>query len=92
MTVTTRGFYHKMWDTQMGEETFGDAGTMSGEQLRDKLRALRAEARRPAHTLITSSAVSLCRSNMCVCTGLQVQRLEAEALKRGDGNSLDKDR
>ena len=46
VTVTTRGFYHKMWDTQMGEETFADAGAMSSEQLRDKLQALRAEVQR----------------------------------------------
>lgn len=57
-TVTKKGFYHKMWDTQMGEETFADVGAMSNEQLRDKLRVLRGE----------------------------IQRLQSEALKRGEGS------
>ena len=35
--ITVAGFYHLMWDTQMGEETFADATLMSAEQLRGKL-------------------------------------------------------
>jgi ABC-type multidrug transport system ATPase subunit len=46
VTVIKRGHYHKMWDTQMGEETFADAGAMSDEQLQDKLRVLRADVQR----------------------------------------------
>lgn len=39
------GFYHVMWDTQMGEETFADPKLMSKEQLAGKLRYLRGEVR-----------------------------------------------
>lgn len=46
-TVTvTKGFFHRMWDTQMGEVTWADVRTMSDEQLRDKLQVLRADVQR----------------------------------------------
>jgi ABC-type multidrug transport system fused ATPase/permease subunit len=38
--------YHKMWDTQMGEETFADVGLMSDEQLQLKLKYLEEESQR----------------------------------------------
>eukprot|EP01048_Picozoa_sp_COSAG05_P011690 COSAG05_NODE_1119_length_5816_cov_7.262375_6_plen_180_part_00 len=44
-----KGHYHKMWDTQMGEETFADVKTMSADQLSEKLRVLREEVTRLEH-------------------------------------------
>jgi len=32
----TQGYFHNQWDTQMGEETFGDASHMNDEQLGNK--------------------------------------------------------
>ena len=42
-TVVT-GYYHTMWDTQMGEDTFADPKEMSNDQLERKLAYLETEA------------------------------------------------
>lgn len=42
-TVVT-GYYHTMWDTQMGEDTFADPKEMSDDQLVGKLAYLETEA------------------------------------------------
>ena len=54
-----KGHYHKMWDTQMGEETFADAKTMSNDQLHDKLHVLREEVARLEIEQIARDQISL---------------------------------
>ena len=44
-TVIT-GYYHTMWDTQMGEDTFADPKEMNDEQLEGKLSYLETEAQK----------------------------------------------
>ena len=39
----TQGFYHALWDTQMGEESFGSPEHMNEEQLSGKKKYLKAE-------------------------------------------------
>eukprot|EP01052_Picozoa_sp_SAG31_P023397 SAG31_NODE_1926_length_6892_cov_3.588105_5_plen_201_part_00 len=45
-TKVLKGHYHRMWDTQMGEETFSDAKAMTDDQLVGKLSFHRAELQR----------------------------------------------
>jgi ABC-type multidrug transport system fused ATPase/permease subunit len=45
-TKIVSGYYHNMWDTQMGEESFGSAEDMTEEQLDGKLSFLRTETTR----------------------------------------------
>ena len=34
--TVVQGYFHNQWDTQMGEETFGDVSHMNDEQLAQK--------------------------------------------------------
>ena len=38
-----QGYYHVQWDTQMGEESFGSAEHMNGEQLDGREKYFEAE-------------------------------------------------